>query len=455
MNETSGQASREGFRAVLGNRHFRALWFAQLLAQVSQNAINFIQLVLVEQLTGSAMQLGITILAFTIPGILFSPIAGVVVDRMSKKTILVGSNAIRVFLALSYIPIVAKLEGPPRLVAIYVITFLTSTLAQFFAPAEGASIPLLVGEKHLLPANSLFTLTIAVAQILGLMVLGPISISLLRVEGGFVVVAVLYLVAAIAVSTLPKDRPAPHVASAVSPWRQLWGDIHESLIFIGGERRIQSAIIQLVTIATLILVMAELAPGYAARVLGMSAQNAVLVFFPAGVGMVLSIWITGRWGHVLRRIGFAYFGLALAGLAFGGMGWTALGYTSLMRPILRLYPNAAFSLTTATMALGFFLGLFLAGVNILAQTLVQQESPPFIRGRVLAMQFMLSSLVSIPPMLALGRLADTIGIPRAMEIVGWCSVGMALLSLVVSRLPARAGQPGVPESAGVKQGDEA
>ncbi|MGE5602483.1 MAG: MFS transporter, partial [Nitrososphaerales archaeon] len=277
----------------------------------------------------------------------------------------------------------------------------------------------------------------------------------LRVEGGFVVVAVLYLVAAIAVSTLPKDRPARQAASALSPWRQLWGDIHESLQFLGDQRRIQSAIIQLVTIATLILVMAELAPGYAARVLGMSAQNAVLVFFPAGVGMVLAIWLTGRWGHVLRRVGFAYFGLALAGLSFAGMGWTALGYNTLMRPILRLYPNAAFSLTTATMALGFFLGLFLAGVNILAQTLVQQESPPYIRGRVLAMQFMMSSLVSIPPMLALGHLADTIGIPRAMEIVGWSAVAMALLSLVVSRLPLRGGHAAVSETAGAKQGDEA
>ena len=38
------------------------------------------------------------------------------------------------------------------------VTFLTSTVAQFFAPAEGATIPMLVGEKHLLTANSLFTL---------------------------------------------------------------------------------------------------------------------------------------------------------------------------------------------------------------------------------------------------------------------------------------------------------
>jgi hypothetical protein len=186
-------------------------------------------------------------------------------------------------------------------------------------------------------------------------------------------------------------------------------------------------------IATLILIMAMLAPGYAARVLGTTAENAIIVFAPAGAGVLLAIVSTGRWGHVLRRVGFSYVGLILAGLAFAGMGWMALGYDALMRPILRLYPNAEFSLVTATMGLGFVLGICLASVNILAQSLVQQESPAFIRGRVLAMQFTLSNLIGIPPMLALGGLADTIGIPRAMEIVGLGAVGVALLSFLVSR----------------------
>ncbi|MCU0507170.1 MAG: MFS transporter [Anaerolineae bacterium] len=448
--------SERGFRAVLGNRHFRELWLAQLLAQTSQHAIHFIQLVLVEQLTGSAMQIGITILAFTVPGILFSPIAGVLVDRVPKKWILLGSNLLRVIFALSYIPIVSQLDGTPRLLAIYVVTFLTATVAQFFAPAEGATIPLLVGEKHLIPANSLFTLTLGVAQVLGLMVLGPVSINFLNVEGGFVVVAIFYLVAALSVSRLPVDRPLPRQESATSGWQQLWGDIKESLQFIRGQRRIQAAITQLVTITTLIMIMAMLAPGYAARVLGMSAGNAVIVLAPAGLGMLLAIGITGRWGYLLRRYGFTYIGLIVAGLAFAGMGWVALGYNTLMAPILRLYPNAAFSLTSATMALAFVLGLCLAGVNILAQTLVQGESPAYIRGRVLAMQFTLSNLVGIPPMLALGGLADTIGIPRAMEIVGLGAVGLALVSVVIARLPATAVTVTAPLSQSQEpQGEEA
>ena len=71
------QSTDQGFKAVLANRNFRALWLAQLMAQTAQHAIHFIQLVLVEKLTGSAVQLGITILAFTVPGILFSPIVTV------------------------------------------------------------------------------------------------------------------------------------------------------------------------------------------------------------------------------------------------------------------------------------------------------------------------------------------------------------------------------------------
>lgn len=431
------ESKDRGFGAVLSNPHFRSLWLAQLMAQTSQHAIHFIQMVLVEKLTGSATHLGITILAFTIPGILFSPIAGVAVDRLPKKWILVGSNITRVLFALSYLLILNQLEGAWRLIAIYVITFLTSTLAQFFSPAEGATIPMLVGEKHLLTANSLFTLTIAAAQILGLMVLGPLSISLLRIEGGFIAVAILYLIAAIAVSTLPRDKPVARATAAVSPWRQLWEDIRESLQFVSGQRPIQAALLQLAVIATMIMTMAMLAPGYAARVLGMSAEDAVIVFAPAGVGMLLAIGLTGRWGHLLRRVGFDYLGLILTGLAFAGMGWMALGYDRLMRPILQLYPNAGLSLTSATMALAFILGLCLAGVNILAQTLLQQQSPPFIRGRVLAMQFTLSNLIGIPPMLALGILADAIGIPRAMEIVGLIAIGMAILSMLVQRMPAR------------------
>ncbi len=234
------QATSRGFGPVLANRNFRALWLAQLLAQTSQHAIHFIQMVLIEKLTGSAMHLGLIILAFSLPGVIFSAVAGVAVDRFSKKWILVGSNLIRILLALSYIVILNTLTGTWELVAIYVVTFLMSTLAQFFAPAEAATIPLLVGEDLLLPANSLFTLTMAISQVIGLLILGPLATSLLQVQGGFILIAIFYLGATLAVSTLPTDkRPEGQHQSAAFGWHQVWTDFREGWHFVSGHRKIQ------------------------------------------------------------------------------------------------------------------------------------------------------------------------------------------------------------------------
>ncbi|MCX7708080.1 MAG: hypothetical protein N2204_08745, partial [Anaerolineae bacterium] len=80
------------------------------------------------------------------------------------------------------------------------------------------------------------------------------------------------------------------------------------------------------------------------------------------------------------------------------------------------------------------LGLCLSAVNILSQTTLQAESPAHIRGRVFAVQFMLNNLIGIPPMLGLGGMADSIGIPRVLEIVGVGAILMALLSVAIGQL---------------------
>jgi MFS family permease len=438
----SQQPSR-GFGPVLANSHFRSLWAAQLLCQTSQHAIHFVQLVLIEQLTGSAMHIGFTILAFSLPGIIFSPVAGVVVDRLPKKTVLVVSNLGRVVLAASYIPVLALLHGTWELLAIYALTFLTATLAQFFSPAEAATIPILVGEERLYAANSLFSLTMIMSQVVGLMILGPLVVSLARVQGGFLIISAMYLAAAVLVSTLPRDKPHVKAAEAAPDWRAVWAEFREGLQFVSGQPRLQSAMVHLVTVTTLVMVMAMLAPGYSARVLGMAPQNAVIVFAPAGVGMLTASLLAGRWGHLLRRLRFGYVGLILVGLLFAALGWLSLDYQRLLQPILQVYPNAALSLATGTMVIGLLLGFCMSTVNILAQTVLQRESPAHLRGRVFSVQFMLNNLMGIPPMLVLGGIADAVGIPPVLIIVGLMTIGMAVISLLIRRRTIRL--PALPE----------
>ena len=427
------QTLDRGFRPVLSNPSFRSLWGAQWLALIAQNAINFIQLVLIEQITGSTIHLGITVVAFTLPGVIFSPLAGVVADRFPKKWVMVISNSSRVLVALGYVVVLTAVKGSWRLVPIYVLTFLMSTLSQFFAPAEAAMIPLLVGEKRLIAANALFSLTIVLSQMLGLMFLGPIIVRLLRPGGGFIVISLMYLGAAILVALLPSDRHQLRPRSdAPSPWHQMWVEFKEGLSFIGTQPAIKAAITQLVTIMTLVMIMAMLMPGYAARVLGMSAEDVVVVFAPVGVGMLIATGLMGRLGHGLRRIGFDYIGMLFAGLAFIVMGMLSLGYPRMPHPLLSVLPRMDISLTTATILLVTVIGVCVAGTNILAQTTVQRDSPAYIRGRVLSVQFTLTNLVGILPVLALGGLADLIGIPHVLEIVGIGTILAMALSFVLA-----------------------
>jgi hypothetical protein len=56
-----------------------------------------------------------------------------------------------------------------------------------------------------------------------------------------------------------------------------------------------------------------------------------------------------------------------------------------------------------------------------------------LRGRVFSVQFMLNNLMGIPPMLALGGMADAVGIPPVLITTGLITIGMAAISLLIRR----------------------
>ena len=222
-----------GYTAVLQNRNFVALWTAQVLSNTALNGSFFLQLILIEQVTGSSGQLAAVILAFSLPAVLLSAIAGVVVDRVPKKSILIASNALRVLtgaalaLLAGYL-LAHNLNETSFLVGIYVLVFSASAIGQFFAPAEGATIPLLVSKENLLSANSLFTVTFTASQILGLVILAPLGIKIIGIAGSFWFAAAMYLGATILVSFIPRDRPARDDSIiGMSAFRGAWSEIRE------------------------------------------------------------------------------------------------------------------------------------------------------------------------------------------------------------------------------------
>src|SRR5438067_10354699 len=145
------------FRQVLKNRNFVLLWLAQLISLTILNAANFGIIVIVNNVTHSVVMAGIAIIAFTLPALPFSAVAGAIVDRLNKRLVLWISNVLRAGTML--LIVISLLFNSTNLLPLYVLTFITSLIGQFFIPAEGASIPLLVNENELVPALSLFNIT--------------------------------------------------------------------------------------------------------------------------------------------------------------------------------------------------------------------------------------------------------------------------------------------------------
>ena len=104
-------STQQGFSPVLYNKNFRKLWAAQWLAQTAQNTTNFILIVLIERLTGATVHQGLMIIALTLPGVIFAPISGVIIDRWPKKTVLVYSNALRVVAVSCYLAVLFALRA--------------------------------------------------------------------------------------------------------------------------------------------------------------------------------------------------------------------------------------------------------------------------------------------------------------------------------------------------------
>ncbi|MDE3077558.1 MAG: MFS transporter, partial [Chloroflexota bacterium] len=186
-----------GLRVVLRNRNFTYLWSAQALSQIAQNIINFAVVVQVENLTHSTTQVALTIVAFILPAVIFSPIAGVLVDRMDKKAILVWTNLSRGAATLGFV-FFGHTIG-----AIFGILFVSSMINQLFSPAESASIPMLVKRDQLLNATSLFNFTFNGAIFMGFVVIAPAVIKFAGLHVVFFVTVAMYVAAAALCAILP------------------------------------------------------------------------------------------------------------------------------------------------------------------------------------------------------------------------------------------------------------
>jgi MFS family permease len=411
MFPTEPPSSGNGFHALLKNRPFLALWTGQVLSQVADKVFFILLIALLDNyppMPGfhNSMRSAIMI-AFTLPAILFGSAGGIFVDRFSKKQVLVASDVIRGLLTLA-IPWL-----PREFLILLVLTFVISTVTQFFAPAEQAAIPLLVRRENLMAANALFTTTMMGALIVGFAIGEPL-LSLAKTWGSDysqeILVGGLYLLAAGVIQLIPIEEETLNASelATVHPW----SDFKAGLRYLKKNRLVWNAMLQLAVLYSVFAALTVLAIDLAADI-GLKSTQFGFLLAASGVGMVLGAAILGHWGDhfhhkPLPLIGFLSMAFVLGVFTFTKDLWLGLGLSALLG-----------------------LGASLIGVPM--QTLIQQQTPAAMHGKVFGFQNNAINIALSAPLAITGPLTDAVGKAAGSDALGLRLVllGMSFVVLLV------------------------
>ena len=384
-NEQHKSKDIQGFLPVLQNTQFLILWGGQIFSQLADKIYLVLTIAIIAssfQIIGQPISLWVSpiTIAFTIPAVLFGSLAGVYVDRWSKKSILVLSNLFRAVFVL-ILPVLLWLAQGKILtnkislgfVLLLTITFLVSTLTQFFAPAEQATIPFIIPQKDLLAANSIYTTTIMALLIVGFAVGEPLLDLADHIVGswGFaedigkeILVGGAYAVAGIILVGLKIDHEQ---CSQNSENFHPLQDIGEGIKYLKTNLRVRNALIQLIILFSIFAALVVLAVSLADKIPEIEADEFGILLATTGVGMGASAAIIGNLGQRFSNAQLSFCGslgmaASLVGLSYAtGNLWLALIMCA-------------------------FMGAFAALIGVPMQTTIQSETPPDMRGKVFGLQ---------------------------------------------------------------------
>lgn len=393
------------FVQVLKIKDFRNLWISQLISQVSLNLLFFSLMIRIYELTHSNSAVSVLVFLVTLPNILLGALAGVLVDRWGRKPVMFFCHFIRFFAVLAFF------ISSETLGWIYALTFLISSITQFFFPAEAATIPQVVKDrKLLLTANGFFTLTFFGSVIIGNVLAGPM-LGIFGAHITFMVVSFAFLVASLFTSRLPGDL----VLDNVKP-QNLFSDFLVGLDHIYKNPLIQKGILALGASQITVGILGTIAPGFADKILKLPVTDvSIFIMAPAAAGMGLGALMLGQFFRKIERE-------KLIGIGFLTASSGLIIYSLVDKFTLFLgIPTVGVSVL---ILLG--LGMSNAALDVPVNTMIQENTTEEVRSRVYGVVSMVIGMAAIFPIVMSGALADVIGVRFVMMFSGMALLGVGL-----------------------------
>jgi MFS family permease len=387
--------------AIFRNRNFSLLWTGQLVETIGNALTSIAASIYVYRQTGSALSVGLMLMATAAPSLLVGLFAGVFVDRYDRKKIMIIADVLRAIL-IALVPVLV----PLNVIWLYVIVMLVSAIAQFFDPAHESLLPEVASDEELAAANSLIAISSFGSTAVGFAAAGLIA-SAANINWAFYVNAFTYVFSALCVSLIRiKPIQAEEETSAAVVLQNLRAGVNQ-LLSTPVLRSLFS--VQVVVLISFGLSNTLLLP------FALTALNATEFEYGLQEGLTSIGFVVGS--LLMAKVYDRLQGGAWLAISFLGMGLVGVVYSFLQSVPLAI-------------ALITFSGLFNAPSSIGRRVIVQRNTPPEMRGRVSSAFFVARDVLFLVGMGAAG-LADYMDVRllyliSALMLVG---AGTALLFL--------------------------
>ena len=399
------------------NRNYRNLWLGSVVSQLGDWFNLLASAEIITDLTSNGVAISYLFLARFLPLFLFSPLAGVLADRFSRKKILILSDVLRALTVLGFLYV----RSSQQIWLFYLLTFLQFLLSALFTPARTAVLANVVAQEDLVTANALDSLTWSTMLALGAF-LGGLVAAAFGAETAFVMDSLTFLVSAWCISrvVIPAAGRAAGVPQTgwldfVDGFRYLW---HEPFILMIALVKAAGSLVWgginvlEITFAEQLFPLSGSALARMFRIEDGGTATLGLIYMVSGLGTGLGPIFMRRWlGDERRRM--------LAGIS--------IGFVFLFTGILLL----ASAVNLPWYLSGTLVRTIGSGtVWVFSAALLQILVPDRFRGRVFAFEFAALTLTQSISTFFAGYGQDAWGLRVTTAVLGSLGLGVFLVWLV-------------------------
>lgn len=368
-------------------KKFLVLWSSQAASQFGSAVVQFALAWYLTRQTGSATVLATALMAALVPQIVLGPFVGPFIDRWSRKKIMIFADLY--ISLLTVVLVILFYTKNIQIWHIYLIMIGRSIGDTFQWPAMGASIPMIVPEKHLVRANGLFQMLQNAIKIAAPPA-GAFLMETLPMQG---VLSVDIITAIIAVACLlPLGIPQPpRTTLAIKP--NYFGEMKQSFSYIWSRLGLVMLIGMMALLVFFATPAAFLMPVLVNVHLGGDVIKLGWLGTASGIGGIAGGLLLGVWGGFKKRMLTALLGFAIMIPCSIGVGFTSVSI-----------------FYTTTIPALFFMGVGNAFVNAPMTAIMNKVVAKDIQGRVFSLYGSIVTLMMPLALVIAGPVADTFGI---------------------------------------------